>query len=188
LRKYSTHIITESVKGVDNQFYFSSLSYKTIAYKGMLTSGQVRFYFADLENEDVVSALAVIHSRFSTNTFPSWRLAQPFRFIAHNGEINTVQGNINWLKTAEHTLTSPYFTQEEMDMLLPIISGEQSDSASLDNMIELLTLSGRSLPHVMMMLIPEAWDGNEQMDPVKKAFYEYHACMMEPWDGPASIS
>eukprot|EP00897_Mesotaenium_endlicherianum_P003635 jgi/Mesen1/329/ME1156431C09465 len=112
----------------------------------------------------------------------------PFRYIAHNGEINTLQGNLNWLRASEKGFTSPYFSQEEMDMLLPIVTGEQSDSACLDNMIELLTLTGRSLPHVMMMLIPEAWDGNDQMDPVKKAFYEYHACMMEPWDGPASIS
>lgn len=119
LRKYATHIITESVKGVDSQFYISSLSYKTIVYKGMVTSSQLRPYFADLEHEDVVSALAVIHSRFSTNTFPSWRLAQPFRFIAHNGEINTVQGNINWLKSKEAFFASPYFTREELDMILP---------------------------------------------------------------------
>jgi glutamate synthase (NADPH/NADH) large chain len=188
LRKYSTHIITESVKGVDNQFYFSSLSYKTIAYKGMLTSGQVRFYFADLEHEEVVSALAVIHSRFSTNTFPSWRLAQPFRFIAHNGEINTVQGNINWLKSKEAFFASPYFTQEEINMILPICNPKQSDSSNLDNTIELLVHAGRSLPHVMMMLIPEAWDGNENMSQEKKDFYEYHANLMEPWDGPASIT
>src|SRR6185369_16336488 len=188
LRKYSTHIITESVKGVDNQFYFSSLSYKTIAYKGMLTSGQVRFYFADLENEDVVSALAVIHSRFSTNTFPSWRLAQPFRFIAHNGEINTVKGNINWLKSKEAFFSSDYFSREELDMILPICNPVQSDSSNLDNAIELLVHAGRSLPHVMMMLIPEAWDGNENMSQEKKDFYEYHANIMEPWDGPASIT
>jgi glutamate synthase (NADPH/NADH) large chain len=136
----------------------------------------------------MVSAFGLVHSRFATNTFPSWKLAQPFRYIAHNGEINTLQGNLNWLRTSEKGFTSPFFSKEEMDMLLPIVTGGQSDSACLDNMIELLTLSGRSLPHVMMMLIPEAWDGNEQMDPVKKAFYEYHACMMEPWDGPASIS
>ncbi len=188
LRKYSTHIITESVKGVDNQFYFSSLSYKTIAYKGMLTSGQLRYYFADLEHEEVVSALAVIHSRFSTNTFPSWRLAQPFRFIAHNGEINTVQGNINWLKSKEAFFASPYFTPEEINMLLPICNPRQSDSSNLDNTIELLVHAGRSLPHVMMMLIPEAWDGNENMSQEKKDFYEYHANLMEPWDGPASIT
>lgn len=188
LRKYATHIITDSVKGVDNQFYFSSLSYKTIAYKGMLTSGQLRYYFADLEHEEVVSALAVIHSRFSTNTFPSWRLSQPFRFIAHNGEINTVQGNINWLKSKEAFFASPYFTPEEINMILPICNPKQSDSSNLDNTIELLVHAGRSLPHAMMMLIPEAWDGNENMNQEKKDFYEYHANLMEPWDGPASIT
>ena len=188
LRKYSTRIISESVKGVDHQFYFSSLSYKTIAYKGMVTSGQLRPYFADLENDEVVSALAVIHSRFSTNTFPSWRLAQPFRFIAHNGEINTVRGNINWLKSKESFFTSRHFTREELDMILPICNPVQSDSSNLDNAIELLVHAGRSLPHVMMMLIPEAWDGNEHMSEEKKAFYEYHANLMEPWDGPASIT
>jgi glutamate synthase (NADPH/NADH) large chain len=188
LRKYSTHIITESVKGVDNQFYFSSLSYKTISYKGMLTSLQLKPYFPDLENEEVVSALAVIHSRFSTNTFPSWRLAQPFRYIAHNGEINTVQGNINWLKSKEAFFSSSYFTREELDMILPICNPLQSDSSNLDNAIELLVHAGRSLPHVMMMLIPEAWDGNEGMSQEKKDFYEYHANLMEPWDGPASIT
>ena len=188
LRKYSTRIITESVSRVNNQFYFSSLSYKTISYKGMLTSLQMRPYFPDLEHEEVVSALAVIHSRFSTNTFPSWRLAQPFRFIAHNGEINTVQGNINWLKSKEFFFESPYFSREELDMILPICNPAQSDSSNLDNTIELLVHAGRSLPHVMMMLIPEAWDGNEHMDSGKKDFYEYHANLMEPWDGPASIT
>lgn len=188
LRKYSTHIITESVKGVDNQFYFSSLSYKTIAYKGMVTSGQLRPYFADLEHEDVVSALAVIHSRFSTNTFPSWRLAQPFRYIAHNGEINTVRGNINWLNSKEAFFTSEFFSKEELDMILPICNPAQSDSSNLDNTVELLVHAGRSLPHVMMMLIPEAWDGNEGMSQEKRDFYEYHANLMEPWDGPASIT
>lgn len=188
LRKYTTHIITESVKGVANQFYFSSLSYKTIAYKGMVTSGQLRPYFADLEHEDVVSALAVIHSRFSTNTFPSWRLAQPFRYIAHNGEINTVRGNINWLNSKEAFFASEYFTREELDMILPICNPKQSDSSNLDNAIELLVHAGRSLPHVMMMMIPEAWDGNESMSQEKRDFYEYHANLMEPWDGPASIT
>jgi len=188
LRNYSTHTINDTVKKDAIGFYIASLSYKTVIYKGQLTSTQVRSYFPDLSNKRVVSAFGLIHSRFATNTFPSWKLAQPFRFIAHNGEINTLQGNLNWLKTSEHGFTSSYFTDEEMEMLLPIVTGEQSDSACLDNMIELLTLTGRSLPHVMMMLIPEAWDGNEEMDPVKKAFYEYHASMMEPWDGPASIS
>lgn len=188
LRNYASNTINNSVKKDSIGFYIASLSYKTVVYKGQLTSQQVRNYFPDLNNKRLVSAFGLIHSRFATNTFPSWKLSQPFRFIAHNGEINTLQGNLNWLKTSEHGLTSPYFSQEEMEMILPIVAGEQSDSASLDNMIELLTLSGRSLPHVMMMLIPEAWDGNDQMDPIKKAFYEYHASMMEPWDGPASIS
>jgi len=188
LRNYASHIINDTVKKDAIGFYIASLSYKTVIYKGQLTSLQVRDYFPDLSNKRVVSAFGLVHSRFATNTFPSWKLAQPFRFIAHNGEINTLQGNLNWLKTSEHGLTSPYFTTEEMEMLLPIVTGGQSDSACLDNVIELLTLTGRSLPHVMMMLIPEAWDGNDQMDPVKKAFYEYHASMMEPWDGPASIS
>ncbi len=188
LRNYASHTISNTVKKDEIGFYIASLSYKTLIYKGQLTSLQVRNYFPDLSDKRVVSAFGLVHSRFATNTFPSWKLAQPFRYIAHNGEINTLQGNLNWLRTSEKGFTSPYFSKEEMDMLLPIVTEGQSDSACLDNMIELLTLTGRSLPHVMMMLIPEAWDGNEQMDPVKKAFYEYHACMMEPWDGPASIS
>ena len=188
LRNHSSHIINNTVKKDSIGFYIASLSYKIVVYKGQLTSHQVRHYFADLRNKRVVSAFGLVHSRFATNTFPSWKLAQPFRFIAHNGEINTLQGNLNWLKSSERGFTSPYFTREEMDMLLPIVSEGQSDSASLDNVIELLSMTGRSLPHVMMMLIPEAWDDNDMMDPVRKAFYEYHASMMEPWDGPASIS
>jgi glutamate synthase (NADPH) large chain len=188
LRNHATHLINSTVKKDAIGFYIASLSFKTVVYKGQLTSGQVRGYFPDLNNKRVVSAFGLVHSRFATNTFPSWKLAQPFRYIAHNGEINTLQGNLNWLKSSEHGFTSPNFSKEEMEMLLPIVTSGQSDSACLDNMIELLTMTGRSLPHVMMMLIPEAWDGNEQMDPVKKAFYEYHASIMEPWDGPASIS
>src|SRR5215213_4472237 len=188
LRNYASHTINNTVKKDAVGFYIASFSYKTIVYKGQLTSLQLREYYPDLRNKRLVSAFGLIHSRFATNTFPSWKLAQPFRYIAHNGEINTLQGNLNWLKTSERNFTSPYFTREEMDMLLPIITEGQSDSACLDNMIELLMLCGRSLPHVMMMLIPEAWDDNEQMDPVKKAFYEFHSAFMEPWDGPASIS
>ncbi|THU40936.1 glutamate synthase large subunit [Niastella caeni] len=188
LRNYASHTINNTVKKDAIGFYIASLSYKTVVYKGQLTSNQVRNYFTDLGNKRMVSAFGLVHSRFATNTFPSWKLAQPFRFIAHNGEINTLQGNLNWLKTSEHGFTSPFFTTQEMETLLPIVTEGQSDSACLDNMIELLALTGRSLPHVMMMLIPEAWDGNDQMDPVKKAFYEYHASIMEPWDGPASIS
>jgi glutamate synthase (NADPH) large chain len=188
LRNYATHLIHNTVKQDAIGFYIASCSYKTVVYKGQLTSNQVRDYFPDLSHKNMVSAFGLVHSRFATNTFPSWKLAQPFRFIAHNGEINTLQGNLNWLKSSEKGFTSPAFTREEMEMLLPIVTGGQSDSACLDNMIELLTMTGRSLPHVMMMLIPEAWDGDEAMDPVKKAFYEYHASIMEPWDGPASIS
>ncbi len=188
LRNLASHTILNTVKKDEIGFYIASLSYKTIVYKGQLTSIQVRKYFTDLGNKRMVSAFGLVHSRFATNTFPSWKLAQPFRYIAHNGEINTLQGNLNWLKTSEKGFTSPFFTREEMEMLLPIVTDGQSDSACLDNMIELLTLTGRSLPHVMMMLIPEAWDGNEHMDPLKKAFYEFHSAVMEPWDGPASIS
>ncbi len=188
LRNYATHTINNTVRKDAIGFYIASLSYKTIVYKGQLTSTQVRNYFLDLSNKRLVSAFGLVHSRFATNTFPSWKLAQPFRYIAHNGEINTLQGNLNWLKAGEHEFTSSFFSKEEMEMLLPVITSQQSDSACLDNMIELLLLCGRSLPHVMMMLIPEAWDGNEDMDPVKKSFYEFYASIMEPWDGPASIS
>ena len=188
LRKYTTHITASAVKKDPIGFYVASLSCRTIIYKGQLTSHQVRTYYNDLNDPRVVSAFGLIHSRFATNTFPSWKLAQPFRFIAHNGEINTLQGNLNWLRSGEKSFESPLFTEEEMDMLVPIVSNAKSDSACLDNMIELLAMSGRSLPHVMMMLIPEAWDGNEDMSQLKKDFYEFHACTMEPWDGPASIS
>ena len=188
LKNYATHTINNSIKKDEIGFYIASLSYKTIIYKGQLTSLQVRDYFVDLSDKRVVSAFGLVHSRFATNTFPSWKLAQPFRYIAHNGEINTLQGNLNWLRAGEKGFNTPNFSKEEMEMLLPIVTSGQSDSACLDNMIELLFMSGRSLPHVMMMLIPEAWDGNESMDATKKAFYEYHACFMEPWDGPASIS
>ncbi len=187
-RQNTSRLINESVKGARDLFYFTTVSSRTIVYKGQLTTAQLRYYFPDLENEEVVSALALVHSRFSTNTFPSWKLAQPFRYIAHNGEINTVKGNVNWIRAGEKSYSSKHFTREEMDMILPICDKDQSDSANLDNAIELLYLSGRSLPHVMMMLVPEAWDGNDQMDPDRRAFYEYHAAIMEPWDGPASLS
>jgi glutamate synthase (NADPH/NADH) large chain len=190
LRNYTTRLVRESVAlpNINDAFYIATLSYKTIVYKGQFTTAQVRSYFPDLQHKNVVSALAVVHSRFSTNTFPSFRLAQPFRYIAHNGEINTVKGNTNWIAAAEAAFTSQYFSREELDMILPICDPTQSDSANLDNVVELLTLSGRSLPHVMMMLIPEAWGGNTHMSENKRAFYEYHAALMEPWDGPASIS
>ncbi|MCU0339994.1 MAG: glutamate synthase large subunit, partial [Spirosomaceae bacterium] len=188
LRQYATRMVRNTVTGAKRNFYFSSLSCRTISYKGQLTTNQLSYYFPDLHNEAVQSAFAIIHSRFSTNTFPAWKLAQPFRYIAHNGEINTVRGNVNWIRAAEKSFFSEHFTKEEMEMILPICGSSNSDTAHLDNAIELLHLSGRSLPHVMMMLIPEAWDGNDQMDPQRKAFYEFHASFQEPWDGPASIS
>jgi glutamate synthase (NADPH) large chain len=187
LRNYASHTINSTIKKNDTGFYIASLSSATIIYKGQLTSNQVRHYFPDLQNKRMVSAYALVHSRFATNTFPSWALAQPFRYIAHNGEINTLQGNLNWLRSNEKNFASPYFTPEEIHMLLPLVPGKQSDSASLDNMVEMLMLSGRPLPHVLMMLIPEAWDENEALDPMQKAFYEYHSCLMEPWDGPAAV-
>ncbi len=187
-RQYVTKLLNDTIPGLSNNFYFTSLSCRTIIYKGMLTTMQVPGYFNDLHQENFTSALAIVHSRFSTNTFPEWKLAQPFRFIAHNGEINTVKGNSSWMQAQSALFSSKYFSKEELDMILPVCSLGQSDSAILDNAIELLYLTGRSLPHVMMMLIPEAWDGNESMEQYKKDFYEYHASLMEPWDGPASIS
>ena len=187
LRNLVTHHVREHVPGTEDYFYIPTLSHKIIVYKGQLRTTQLRPYYPDLQDERVVSALALIHSRFSTNTFPSWKLAQPFRFIAHNGEINTIRGNVNWMKSKEALLESTLFTEEELDIILPICDATHSDSANLDNIVEMLTLGGRSLPHVMMMLIPEAWQDNESMEEHKKAFYEYHASIMEPWDGPASI-
>ena len=187
LRNYSTRICLESVKGIEDTFYINTFSYKTIVYKGQLTTEQVPQYFLDLQNPSMVTALALVHSRFSTNTFPRWRLAQPFRYIAHNGEINTVRGNINWMKAREALLEAEFFTRSELDMLMPICTDGMSDSASFDMALELLVLSGRSLPHALMMMIPEAWQENKTMDPARRAFYQYHANIMEPWDGPASV-
>ncbi len=187
LRRYITKTVSEQVPAAADDFYFTSLSCKTIVYKGQLTTYQVRGYFPDLSDERVTSAFGMVHSRFSTNTFPSWRLAQPFRLLAHNGEINTLRGNLNWFYAGLRSYVSPYFSAEEMDMVLPVIDSNQSDSACLDNIVEVLLHSGRSLPHVMMMLVPEAWDGNTQMDPFKKSFYEFHATFMAPWDGPAAL-
>lgn len=194
LKNYASHTINNSIKKEAIGFYMASLSQRVIIYKGQLTSHQVREYFPDLSNKRVVSAFGLVHSRFATNTFPSWKLAQPFRYIAHNGEINTLQGNLNWLRSSENSFFSPYFSKEELDMILPIVTAGQSDSACLDNVIELLTLSGRSLPHVMMMLIPEAWDGNELMDPVKKHFTNFmqplwnHGMDLHLYHSPMGIS
>ena len=152
-----------------------------------MNTEQVPNYFLDLKNEKSKSALALVHSRFSTNTFPSWKLAQPFRYIAHNGEINTNKGNINWMKARESLLECTAFSKEELEMIFPICDLSASDSANLDMAIEMLLLSGRPLPHVLMMLIPEAWQNDEKMSKDKKAFYEFHSAIMEPWDGPAAV-
>ena len=172
---------------VTYDFYFPSFSTRTIIYKGQLRTNQLKSYYPDLSNRRFKSALAMVHSRFSTNTFPKWRLAQPFRFIAHNGEINTIRGNVNRMKYKEMILESGLFTEEEFSLLRPICQDSNSDSANLDAVVELLVMSGRSLPHVMMMLIPETWIHDENMDDKKRDFYKYFASLMEPWDGPASI-
>ena len=174
--------------GIDDRQYFHvpSLSSRTTVYKGMLMPEQVRGYFPDLRDPRTESALCMFHSRFSTNTFPSWELAHPYSMLAHNGEINTLRGNINWMRAREAMLASPLFG-DDIEKLLPIAREGLSDSAVLDSVLELLVRGGRSLPHAMMMLIPEAWEGNPQMSKEKKAFYAYHGCMMEPWDGPAAV-
>ena len=168
-------------------FYVCSLSYRTMVYKGMLMPVQVDLFFPELRDPLMVSALALVHSRFSTNTFPSWGRSHPYRFIAHNGEINTLRGNINWMRARQSLLASELFG-DDVQKILPIINTDGSDSAMFDNCLELLVLGGRPLAHAMMMMIPEPWSNHESMSPDKKAFYEYHSCLMEPWDGPASVA
>ncbi|WP_416675290.1 glutamate synthase large subunit [Egbenema bharatensis] len=173
--------------GVDTYWYPSSLSSRTIVYKGMLMPVQVGQYYPELHDPDLESALALVHSRFSTNTFPSWERSHPYRYIAHNGEINTLRGNINWMHARQSLFESELFG-EDIHKIKPVINIDGSDSLIFDNALELLTLSGRSLPHAVMMMIPEPWTAHESMSDEKKAFYEYHSCLMEPWDGPASIA
>lgn len=187
LRNYTSHKISRDVKGSNTEFYITSFSSKTIIYKGQLRTEQLRQYFLDLQDSRLRTALALVHSRFSTNTFPNWKLAQPFRYIAHNGEINTIRGNVNKMKSKEALFKSSLFTDEELKMVLPITTPEGSDSSNLDALVEMLVIAGRPIPHVMMMLVPEAWQDNKLMDPHRKAFYKYHASMMEPWDGPAAL-
>ncbi len=175
-----------AVKG-GHWFYVSSLSSNTLVYKGMLLTEQMDEFFPDLKNPAMESALALVHSRFSTNTFPSWERAHPYRYIAHNGEINTLRGNINWMHARESMFQSDLFG-EDISKLFPIINTDGSDSAMFDNCLELLVMAGRSLPHAIMMMIPEPWANHATMSDEKKAFYQYHSCLMEPWDGPASIA
>ena len=189
IRKRFEAEIAESGLDDHKYFYFSSLSCRTLVYKGMLTPSQVAVYFDDdLGDPLLSSAICMFHSRFSTNTFPSWQLAHPYRMISHNGEINTLRGNINWMLAREALFSSRLYEPGDLEKLKPIIREGLSDTACLDNAIELLVKSGYSLPHAMMMLIPEAWDHHESMSQVKKDFYQYHSCLMEPWDGPASVA
>ncbi|MFD8585375.1 glutamate synthase large subunit [Streptomyces californicus] len=168
--------------------YFPSLSARTLVYKGMLTTGQLEPFFPDLSDRRFASTVALVHSRFSTNTFPSWPLAHPYRFVAHNGEINTVKGNRNWMKARESQLASELFGPAQLDRIFPVCTPDASDSASFDEVLELLHLGGRSLPHAVLMMVPEAWENHDSMDPARRAFYQYHSTMMEPWDGPACVT
>ncbi|MFQ5449104.1 MAG: glutamate synthase large subunit [Nitrospinaceae bacterium] len=187
VRKLSANGVRRAGCNDDNDsFYICSLSCRTFVYKGQLMAPQVENYFLDIKDPEIESALALVHSRYSTNTFPSWGRAQPFRHIAHNGEINTIRGNQNWMRAREAMFESPLF--EDIRKILPVIATGGSDSADFDQALEMLVQTGRSLPHAVMMMIPEPWSGHESMDADKRGFYEFHASMMEPWDGPASIA
>ena len=186
-RKRIEHAVDRLPLTERHLFYVVSLSSNTLTYKGMLTADQIAPMFPDLTDPEMESALALVHQRFSTNTFPSWPLAHPYRLIAHNGEINTLRGNINWMRAREGLLRSDVLG-EDLQKLLPIIREGGSDTATFDNVLEFLVMTGRSLPHAVLMMIPEPWGGHESMDPRRKAFYEYHSSLMEPWDGPASIA
>ena len=187
VRRLVEKAVSRSAIPSRGDFYIPSLSCRTIVFKGMLNASQLRTFYPDLLDERVESAIAMVHSRFSTNTFPSWARAHPYRYISHNGEINTLRGNVNWMHARQSQFSSKLFG-DELTKALPAIDTDGSDSAILDNTLELLYLSGRSLAHALMMMVPEPWQHHESMAPDKKAFYEYHACLMEPWDGPASIA
>src|SRR5207244_205697 len=187
IRKRSANTIPQLPLMQARYWYVASLSFKTLVYKGMLLTEQLSQYYADLTDPLLESALALVHSRFSTNTFPSWNRAHPYRYLAHNGEINTLRGNINWMHARQAMFESDLFG-DDIKKILPIVNTDGSDSAMFDNCLELLVLGGRSLPHAVMMMIPEPWTNHESMSDAKKAFYEYHSCLMEPLDGPASIA
>ncbi|UXA17907.1 glutamate synthase large subunit [Mycobacterium sp. SMC-4] len=191
VRKRAEHELGTKGPGQDGPgretVYFPSLSGQTFVYKGMLTTPQLKAFYLDLQDERLTSALGIVHSRFSTNTFPSWPLAHPFRRVAHNGEINTVTGNENWMRAREALIKTDVFGGQDLDKVTPICTPGASDTARFDEVLELLHLGGRSLPHAMLMMIPEAWERHESMDPARRAFYEFHDSLMEPWDGPASV-
>ena len=178
---------TAAVAASEHGVYFASLSSRTIVYKGMLTTEQLPAFFADITDERTISAVAIVHSRFSTNTFPAWPLAHPFRYIAHNGEINTVRGNRNRMRAREAMLASKLIPGD-LARAFPICTPGASDSASFDEVLELLHLGGRTLPHAVLMMIPEAWENNATMDPSIRGFAEFHASLIEPWDGPACVT
>ena len=188
IRKQIENIIRASNLKQKSYFYVNNISSRTFAYKGLLISNQLENFFLDLKDKSLKTALCLVHARYSTNTFPTWDLAQPFRFLAHNGEINTLQGNINWMRAREGLLQSEVFSDQDIEKIKSIIVPGGSDSATIDNVFELLALTDKSLPHAMMMLIPGAWQENKLMDKKLKDFYKYHACFMEPWDGPAAIA
>ena len=187
IRKTASHAIQQMGLAHGQEYFVPSASVRTVVYKGLLLADQVGCYYRDLADERAVSALALVHQRFSTNTFPAWPLAHPYRMIAHNGEINTVKGNFNWLRAREGQMSSAVLG-EDLPKLYPIVYEGQSDTATFDNCLELLVMAGYSLVHAMMMMIPEAWEQHAEMDESRRAFYEYHAAMMEPWDGPAAIA
>ncbi len=187
IRKQIDNKIRDLNLAEGKMFYIPSFSSRTLVYKGMLLADQVRVFYPDLGDERIASALALVHQRFSTNTFPAWDLAHPFRMIAHNGEINTVRGNINWMAARRHSMSSEVLG-DDLEKIWPLIAGGKSDSASFDNALELLVMGGYSLVHAMMLLIPEAWAGNPLMDEKRRAFYEYYSALMEPWDGPAAVA
>ena len=187
IRKRAYNDIRTSTIAGSETWYVASLSMKTLVYKGMLLTEQVGHYFPDLAHPAMESALAIVHSRFSTNTFPSWERAHPYRYIAHNGEINTLRGNINWMHARQALFDSPVFG-DDINKILPIINPNGSDSSMFDNTLELLVLAGRPLAHAVMMMIPEPWSNHETMEDNRRAFYQYHSCLMEPWDGPAAIA
>src|ERR1700710_2545698 len=193
IRKRAEHELGTKGPGQDGPgretVYFPSLSGQTFCYKGMLTTPQLKAFYLDLQDQRMTSALGIVHSRFSTHTFPSWPLAHPFRRVAHNGEINTVTGNENWMRAREALIRSDVFgSHADVDKIFPVCTPGASDTARFDEVLELLHLGGRSLPHAVLMMIPEAWENNAEMDPQRRAFYAFHSSLMEAWDGPASVS
>src|SRR5690606_35675643 len=186
IRKRAELAVRYGEQSGGEMFYCSSMSSRKIVYKGMLTTEQVRSFYIELNNPEVVSAMAMVHSRFSTNTFPNWERAHPFHYMIHNGEINRLRGNVNWMQARQTLLASELFG-DDLEKIMPIIAPDGSDTAMFDNTFEFLHLAGRSLAHVAMMMVPEPWSNHKEMDSARKAFYEYHSTLMEPWDGPAAM-